>query len=249
MLNGRSEYWAVFPPACANLQLDTSSFTCFSLGYPPFPLPLLPQPETKTFRNKRPVSFASGLSSPKQETQTCWPTTSFAPAHPLLHPRTSGWPVTGGSALRSEMSGGATSVGAVPWPQKGCLIGNGRESCFIWAEQDSSFLFFFYPFLFLFPPLSFFFLSPFLSLPPSLFHSLSFSLFLPFSISPPFSSFSFFTPFLFSTFSFYSSFCSFSLLSSFFFTFHSRFSLFLSFSQEQLLAFGEKCKYRSMNNS
>lgn len=47
MLSGSSEFWAAFPPACVNLQLDTSSFTCFSLGYPPLPLPLLPQPGNK----------------------------------------------------------------------------------------------------------------------------------------------------------------------------------------------------------
>lgn len=47
MLSGSSEFWAAFPPACVNLQLDTSSFTCFSLGYPPLPLPLLHQPGNK----------------------------------------------------------------------------------------------------------------------------------------------------------------------------------------------------------
>lgn len=47
MLSDSSELWAAFPPACINLQLDTSSFTCFSLGYPPLPLPLLPQPGNK----------------------------------------------------------------------------------------------------------------------------------------------------------------------------------------------------------
>lgn len=57
MLSGSSEFWAAFPPACVNLQLDTSSFTCFSLGYPPLPLPLLPRPGNKLSEMKGLFNF------------------------------------------------------------------------------------------------------------------------------------------------------------------------------------------------
>lgn len=134
MLSGSSEFWAALPPTCVNLQLDTSPFTCFSLGYPPFPLPLLPQPGNKLSEIKDQFNF---LLSPYPKLKPS-PAASPVPSHP--HPTaptlappapgsSRGWPRV--APMPSEHRGEALSASAVPFPQKGCFIGKRMENCFI----------------------------------------------------------------------------------------------------------------------
>lgn len=169
MLSGSSELWAAFPPACVNLQLDTSPFTCFSLGYPPLPPPLLPQPGSK-LSEIRACFLSSCLSTPNQELQHCW-AASPAPSHPSYPIPSSPHPIPSSphpiaptlappalsrsrvAPLLWELRGEAVSVSAraVPFQQKGCFVG----------ETDGELLYLssFFPIIFSLPFLLYVFLS------------------------------------------------------------------------------------------
>lgn len=159
MLSGSSELWAAFPPACVNLQLDTSPFTCFSLGYPPLPPPLLPQPGSK-LSEIRACFLSSCLSTPNQELQHCWaaspapshpsyPIPSYPhpiPSHPLPTPSHPPWPhqpwAGRGWPRCSGSSGGRLFLflpGQCPSSRRDVLLGKRMESCFIWAPSFLSF--------------------------------------------------------------------------------------------------------------
>lgn len=178
MLSGSSELGAAFPAACVNLQLDTSSFTCFSLGHPPLPPPLLPQPGNKLSEIKGLFNFLLSQHpkprspAPLLHSLAC-PIPVPTPSHPPwpCQPWREGQGWSRVAPLLWEHQGEALSARAVPCPQKGCFIGKRMESCFIWAPSFLLFpLFLSFSVSLSFPSL---FLISFLSLLSPLFYSLT----------------------------------------------------------------------------
>lgn len=137
MLSGSSEFWAAFSPACVNLQLDTSSFTCFSLGYPPLPLPLLPQPDNKLSEIRDLFNFLlSQHPNPRPPALLVHSLVCPIPSQPIPTPSpTLARPARASRSrlapLLSEHRREALSASAVPFPQNGCFIGKRMDGCFI----------------------------------------------------------------------------------------------------------------------